>query len=62
MCQVLQRFRRFIKKGQIDKNYDPMSLKNRVHMVLRGYADLTENELASQKDLSEMNQISMEMT
>ena len=31
-------------------------------MVLRGYADLTENELASQKDLSEMNQIAMEMT
>jgi hypothetical protein len=40
----LQRFRRYIKRGLVDKSYDPMSLKNRVELVDRGYAKLTNAE------------------
>ena len=55
MSQSLQRFRRYIKRGLVDKSYDPMSLKNRVELVDRGYAQLTDAETDHQKDLSELN-------
>ena len=58
----MQRFRRYIKRGLVDKSYDPMSLKNRVELVDRGYAQLTDAETDHQKDLSELNQINVEMT